>query len=974
MKISHTADIHIRSLTRHDEHEHAFKNLLETSVKNGSDYLLIAGDTFHTKTSGISPEYIDLLSRWIDKFSKAFKKVIITLGNHDLNLKNLERGDAVSPIVTAMNLQNVFILKNTTQFEIDKDTVLSVFSIVDPEKWEMLKPIAGKINIATFHGPVSGCRLDSGIEYESGVSISLFDGFDFGMLGDIHKTQFLNAKKTIGYPGSIIQNTFDEEIDKGYFLWDITSPTEFTCKFVSVGNLSPSITCKSADDYRSIGISGQHRVRWILDEKSVSQDIKELTEIAKSAGASSVSFKKEKAQDNTGTQRISAENREYRNFENVYSLIKETHQLQKEEESYLYDYLKSAFASLPDESELKNCIWDLESLAFSNIHGSGEQNIINFSKLNGVVGLFGKNAAGKSSTISALTYCIFNSSDRGAIKNKDIINEKAMECSSEVKIKHSSKLVNISRSSKRTKTSASTTSQFFVEGSSKAGEQRSETDKEIREWFGNQNDFFMTAVSTQDDLQKFIKEGSTSRKSLLTRYIDIDFFETILEKIKSDIKTYEMSLKGMSISSEESIQNEIDETKKKKIELELLVEMLDQKRKDLSISSKKPVDIHVAKRKLEEVSAKIAMTTSKISALESRLREQSLLFDSIKDVQDMSAALSGLKARFAQIDKEIAVKKNETEQTKKKLLVLNEVPCGTTFPDCKFISDAWATKDRMSEIKEEIAKISADYTKTKSSLKTAEENQVHFSAKKTAQFEIKKCIDEIEMLKNNLEILTPNLKAAQEEYDQSASYDWGSYEKYIDAENRWKSAFIEVERCAYKIANLEKILKAASSLILKKSTLEKIQKSFSKKGLPAQILKSKIPEINLEIEQIMSPVGFTAEFEITESGDLDIYILKDGKRRLVELGSGMEKTLTALSIRVALRNISTMPKPNFFIIDEGISTLDSDKLNECAALIQSIKKNFSFVLLITHNDALKDCVDFELEIKKTESGSVVRYE
>jgi DNA repair exonuclease SbcCD nuclease subunit len=240
MKISHTADIHIRSLTRHDEHEHAFQNLLNTSLQRGSDYLLIAGDIFHTKTSGISPEYIELLSKWIEKFSNSFKKVIITLGNHDLNLKNLERGDAVSPIVGAMNLQNVFLLKNTTQFDIDENTVLSVFSIVDPENWETLKPVAGKINIATFHGPVSGCRLDSGIEYESGVSISLFDSFDFAMLGDIHKTQFLNSKKTIGYPGSIIQNTFDEEIDRGYFLWDISSKAKFTCEFISVGNLSPN--------------------------------------------------------------------------------------------------------------------------------------------------------------------------------------------------------------------------------------------------------------------------------------------------------------------------------------------------------------------------------------------------------------------------------------------------------------------------------------------------------------------------------------------------------------------------------------------------------------------------------------------------------------------------------------------------------------------------------------------------------------
>ena len=57
------------------------------------------------------------------------------------------------------------------------------------------------------------------------ISIKTFKGYNIAMLGDIHKRQFLNDDKTIGYPGSLIQQNFAEDPEKGFLLWDLDTRT-----------------------------------------------------------------------------------------------------------------------------------------------------------------------------------------------------------------------------------------------------------------------------------------------------------------------------------------------------------------------------------------------------------------------------------------------------------------------------------------------------------------------------------------------------------------------------------------------------------------------------------------------------------------------------------------------------------------------------------------------------------------------------
>ena len=108
-KFAHIADTHIRNLKYHSEYREVFKELFKSIKKEKVDFIIHCGDIAHSKTQ-ISPEYVKLCSEFLTGLSEVAPTYII-LGNHDGNLKNSSRQDAITPIVEALNLPDLFLLK-----------------------------------------------------------------------------------------------------------------------------------------------------------------------------------------------------------------------------------------------------------------------------------------------------------------------------------------------------------------------------------------------------------------------------------------------------------------------------------------------------------------------------------------------------------------------------------------------------------------------------------------------------------------------------------------------------------------------------------------------------------------------------------------------------------------------------------------------------------------------------------------------
>ena len=95
--IAHLADIHIRKLHRFREYRDVFKRLYIKLKEVNPDLIYIGGDIVHGKLDN-SPEEVRLVADFFLNLCDIAPTLVIP-GNHDCNLNNKSREDALSPIV-----------------------------------------------------------------------------------------------------------------------------------------------------------------------------------------------------------------------------------------------------------------------------------------------------------------------------------------------------------------------------------------------------------------------------------------------------------------------------------------------------------------------------------------------------------------------------------------------------------------------------------------------------------------------------------------------------------------------------------------------------------------------------------------------------------------------------------------------------------------------------------------------------------
>ena len=111
-KIIHVSDIHIRNFKRHDEYSIVFERFYDhckKTIENTPNTIIyVAGDVVHAKTD-MSPELIVHVRDFLKSVADLAPTILIA-GNHDCNLNNKTRLDALSPIVNSIDNKNLMYL------------------------------------------------------------------------------------------------------------------------------------------------------------------------------------------------------------------------------------------------------------------------------------------------------------------------------------------------------------------------------------------------------------------------------------------------------------------------------------------------------------------------------------------------------------------------------------------------------------------------------------------------------------------------------------------------------------------------------------------------------------------------------------------------------------------------------------------------------------------------------------------------
>ena len=397
MKIIHLADIHWRGLSRHDEYRESFSCFLDQARELNPDVIYVGGDIVHNKTQGISPELIDCLCWWFTSLSDIAPTHVI-LGNHDGLVLNKDRQDAISPIIEALNNPNIFLYKDSGVFPISGHPGFNwcVFSCFDEPGWKHIEPVENDINIALFHGAVWGSKTDIDWEIEGDVTDDLFKDFDFSLLGDIHKKQFLNKEKTIAYCGSSIQQNYGEDTGKGFLFWDIRSKDDFDVEFHEIPHEKPFVTIdwlgsvgETINEASIFPYGSRFRIRSkrTLNQASTKQIQEELK---RTNEASEVVFKSDSTFDvskiRTGAGILDRENlRDSNTHKRILREYYKESDITDENLSDMCDLVDRYMSQISKNDEsLRNSRWQINSMRFDNLFSYGSGNFINFENLQGI--------------------------------------------------------------------------------------------------------------------------------------------------------------------------------------------------------------------------------------------------------------------------------------------------------------------------------------------------------------------------------------------------------------------------------------------------------------------------------------------------------------------------------------------------------------------------------------------------------------
>lgn len=1048
MRIAHISDIHIRNLKFHEDYRRVFDNFYEKLDELKVDLVVNTGDTAHTKTV-ISPEFVEMASEMTAQIAHRAHYIIV-LGNHDLNLMNEDRQDAITPIIQALDLKNVYLLKNSGPFglgdmkrpELDKFTFWN-YGIADVQNWprKLHESYHNDTNIGLFHGSIKNCVTDSNfrmtdVEYDQDI----FEGMDFVMMGDIHKRQSFNDGRA-WYAGSMIQQNFGEDPDKGFLLWDIEDKDKWNVEFHELKGNRRFYTVKLPEDLRlpEMNIEPDSRIRispprqlTLVEQKTIeklvkkkfnphdvitlgTQNIGQMFTEASGSGFKIENLRDQGIQENLLRKFLDGKKVTPEVFDKVIELNKKYHLMVEQK----------------DETA-RGVNWKILKMGWNNLYNYGEGNVIDFSQVKGLTGIFAPNASGKSGMIDAITIGMFDSNTKEVSKNVHLINDNRDKAVVIMELLANNERYSIQRDIERIKVGkrkgeekewGKTTLEFQRldrDGGTEnlVAELRPETEKRIRRRFGNFDDFLLTSLFAQWDPMDIIMCKETDRKRILFRFLDLDMFEEKAKIAKEESKEWIEKLADFEENGYEKIFEELkEEQENDSVQLTSLESFKEKQKEEISklydrierlASQIIPTNTSFRKieanslvrieKEIESYREKLNSKQLQIEGLKKQLEEFKQVDYNSEYVDKQVEKLEEFEAALFSIQVSVKDHQRQVDEKKKQSALLDKVPCGDQFIDCQFLVNAFAAKKELPEhlknltevemealrLRTEIVKLEVYRVQKEKYLGQVEEADKLETSLKMADLEQKNMLLTIDKMESELK----ESRVEMERYEQAKrdlekneviQHEIGELKEELSEKEKglksWEGQIAEMNQAlGARKMDMERIQKQMDAMKQVRDTcsaFEHFLDAMGKDGIALQVLTQKLPVINEEINKILSSAcefGVYIEYD-KEDQSIRLYIqYGQYKSRLLELGSGAEKFLASVAIRSALLSISNLPRSNMFIIDEGFGKLDPSNLEAIQRMFDYLKSVFDHVIVISHTDLMKDMVDNMIEITQDDNG------
>ena len=678
-------------------------------------------------------------------------------------------------------------------------------------------------------------------------------------------------------------------------------------------------------------------------------------------------------------------------------------------------------------------MWKLKTLKFNNMFSYGEDNEVDFRKLDGIVGLFSPNASGKSALLDVLSFCLYDTSSR-AFKAENVLNNKKNYFDCKVNFEMDDTDYFVERKAKKLSNGhVKVDVNFWMideagDEISLNGDQRRTTNVSIRSVIGTYDDFVLTALSLQNNNTVFIDKTQRERKDLLSKFIGIGIFDDLWKKANEEIsdvsavlrrfqkRDYDFELtntqdnlnsyiieydklvtqKGEWLDEHEQLNSDIIETTKK-------LRSIDESAKDIDSLTKTKEDLNTSLSDIDEKLGFCQSQESEVLTKETSYNKKvnqyvdadiDIKYDEIQRYEEKK---NTLKIELDKLKIQVQHKLDKIEK-------LGNLTWNDDCDDCMtnpFTLDAIETEKSLQKDKETANQYVSEYDElgdTITNLEYVREDKIRYD-------ELRQKLVDVDVLKNKIDsqlTLLTEKKSSTIDKISTTEQDISKYFKQEEDILFNKELEGDVVELQVDMSNLSSLIdnisndistvngnvkveennknnilstiKEVEDLEIKYKAYEFYLNAVKRDGVPYELISKAIPTVEGAVNEILAQiVEFSVMLEM-DGKNINCYIVYDDDNIWpLELTSGMEKFISSLAIRVGLINVCNIPSTNFLAIDEGFGNMDSENLNSVYNLFQYLKSQFQFTMIVSHIEGMRDAVDTLLELKKDSGFSKITF-
>lgn len=667
--------------------------------------------------------------------------------------------------------------------------------------------------------------------------------------------------------------------------------------------------------------------------------------------------------------------------------------------------------------------WYIKELEWDNFLSYGDGNTLSFDNLKGisVISSNPANQGGKTAlSVDLLLFLLFNQTTRTKVAAQ-IFNKfrdsNTVRVKGKINIDGGDYIIErtLTRSKKKSEEGYNVKTDLnfqkvLADGSIQnlEGEQRRETDDFIKKSIGDVDDFLLTIITTSDNLEELIHTLPTQKGRLLSKFIGLEVIEQKEDIVKELKSAWAKNLKSDQYNSGDLTKQINDSTEKIKIlnediilcdvELNKLDEdIVDTKMiKETLISQKITIDSEVIKLRPEDIDREITDITEKGKKVKERYITTKEEFDKLSEIEYDSDTH---KQWTQQLNDLIISKSSKTIKKDSVTSLIKNLEegefcslCKQALKDVDHSEEIANNKITLEELIKNIEEFDLEITTAKSEIKKFEDIKT-----KVDDFDRKSImVTKTELEMENLRLQLNEKKALKKRYTDNIgsienNKDLDSkilgYNAKLDRLGRERDGVISrSQRNKSDIERAEDIITKNKELIKTIKVEEEVKLIFDiyvrmvgKNGITKLIMKNVIPLLNSELDRLLSESSnFRLTVDINTKQEVDFIIEKEDENGqtisyLLTEGSGFEKTICSLALRVVLSRISSLPKSNVIVFDEVMGKVANENLDLVGNFFQKCSEMFDNIILITHNPLVQAWSNNVISINKIDNISYLSH-